>query len=329
MSSSPSDTVPKHMCQTQLGRGKLDGRSKKSCASSTKTMSYISVFVALLFAFALLPLQGSAQATLEGSLTFGAETTRKTCTSCVTDETENEIEATLLELVIRPQARADLSFGIAWEYDFQSEGDLFGSGRLNPADQAVVSTWARRQFNETYWGQIQAAWDYDEDFVEVGGALGFDLELENDLDLSAFINLDRRLRSASDSRASEGTYIEVGARFEWEWDERGAWLELTVDHWTYKGDADDETLVTLQPGVSFDLWDSPHTGLVWLEGERGESGNVRTETLLIGLGAAFELGDSSDLLLGGTLGQEREYETGEPTRKSRVQGLIAEYSFRF
>lgn len=326
------NTVPTNMSHARLRLEKVSKSHETFEISLARAIPSIRAFFACFFVFALTGCIGLEQGGFEGRATIGFEAERKTCISCDETEHENELETTPIEMVFQPKGRPDLSLGFEVKHDIESEGDFFGSGRTDFEDRSAVSVWTRRKFNETYWGRMQAELDFTEKYLEFGGRAGLDMDLANDREFSAYINADRRVKTASDSSADEGTYLEVRAEHEWDWDEYGAWVEVKADRWFYSGDAKDGTRLTLEPGVSFDLGDSPHKGLVWLEGERRTRKgpeNFRRDTLLTGLGAEFDLGRRRELLLGVTFGKERETETGAETKKTNVRGLFTEFQFRF
>jgi hypothetical protein len=282
--------------------------------------------------FALLGGQAFGQGGHAGSITVEIEAERKSCTSCASSEHENEIETTPIELVLRPRNRRNLSYGLKVEYDVDSEGDFFGSGRSNIEEMISLGVWARREFSDVYWGRIQGEHDFSDNLLDIGARVGFQVDLSDTRELSGYLNVDRRFAIGSGNGPREGTYVEARLDHEWDWNSYGAWVELEADHWFYASAAENETRVTLQPGLWVQLGRSPHKGLIWLEGERrtrAGASNFKRDTGLVGIGAELDLGKGRELQVGGTFGREREVEAGNATRRSRVTGLFMSFEKRF
>jgi len=195
-----------------------------------------------------------------------------------------------------------------------------------------LGLWARRDFSDVIWGRIQGEYDFSDDLLDLGARVGFQLDLSDTRELSGCFNVDRRFSTGAGNGAREGTYIEARLEHEWDWDTYGAWVELEADHWFYASAAEDETRVTLQPGLWVQLGQTPHKGLIWLEGERrireGPS-NYKRDTALIGIGVELDLGKKRELEIGMTFGREREVEAGNAIRRSQVTGLVMSFQKRF
>lgn len=308
-------------CSTRLGGS--------AAAPARALRKFVATAIA---ATTLCACPASGQSGLTGTITIGVEAERKTCTTCATAEHDNKLETTPLELVVRSPKRRDISFGLELEHDVDSEGNFFGSGQTDTEVMNAIRLWVRRDFSAVFWGRVQAKYRSDEDAIDLGGRIGLQRDLGDNSEISAYLNLDRRISLGSRKATKEGTYVEARAMLEWDWDDYGAWVELKTDHWFYGAAANEETRATVQPGLWFKLGDTPHKGLVWIEGERRTregASDFKRDTRLAGLGVELDLGKRRDLLLGVVGGTERQTETGKAEKRSRVQGLVVEFKLRF
>lgn len=306
-------------------------------ASSATTCAISRFLRPFSAAIAATVVSGAAPALgqdlFSGSITIGVEAERKTCTNCGSGEKENKLETTPIELILRPINRPELSFGIEFEHDIDSEGSFFGSGRSDKEINNATTLWARRELTETTWARVQGEYQSGDKSLDLGGRFGFHTDLSHDREFSSYINIDRRFAVGSDSEANKGTFVEVTAEHEWDWDEYGAWLEGNVERWFYDAsDVEDETRLTLTPGFWFALGETPHKGLVWIETERRErlgDSNFDRRTNIFGIGAEFDLGNQRELVVGVTFGREKETQSGRDEERREVSGLIMEFKTRF
>lgn len=294
--------------------------------------------VALLWLLALGGSLGSAASAEEareftGRVKVGTEIERKRCTSCSPTEHETELENTLLDLVLSPTDRPDLSFGLELEHDIDGEGDI---ARLRLDDEEIndgVNVWVRRDFTDTWWARAQAEYESENGNLDVGGRIGFRTELTERTELSGYINLERRVPAGSESTANKGFYVEARLTYDWEIKDYGGWIEFDVERWFFdSSDVGDETKLKLKPGLWFDLGDSPHKGLIWFETERFSRSGDRKKTAYtneLGFGVELDLGQRRELLVGFVYGVEREKRPDRDTEKADLMRLILEYQFRF
>lgn len=281
----------------------------------------------------MVPTLGASESAFEGRYETGFEIERKKCTNCAPTEYENEIEVTILDLVLTPKTRKDLSFGLQLEFDTESEGALLGSGRLDAVNNNGVGLWFRKKFGNGFWARVQGAAESDERLFDLGGRIGYKTVLTDQAEFSGYVNLDRRFQVGSGSSADEGTYLEVNAELEWDWDDYGAWVEVEASKWFFdSASVPDKREWMIQPGVWFGLGDTDHRGLVWIEaaGTSKSSPRPKDEYLAeLGVGIEFELPKRSEMLVAVTLGNERENRPGQAVERAAVYGLEVSFQRRF
>lgn len=280
-----------------------------------------------------MPTASVAESAFEGSFETGFETERRRCTSCTPTEYENEIEITVLDLVLSPKARKDLSLGLELQFDTESEGAMLGSGRLDAVNNNGVGLWFRKKFDNGVWARVQGAVESDERLFDVGGRIGYKTDLTDQVEFSGYANLDRRFRVGSGSSADEGTYLEVNAELEWDWDDHGAWIEIEASKWFFdSASVPGKREWMVQPGIWFGLGDTDHRGLVWLEGGRASKSGTRPKDEYLtelGVGVEFELPKRSEMLVAVTFGKEREDRPSQTTERATVYGLEVSFQRRF
>ncbi|MDO5758316.1 MAG: OmpG porin family protein [Rhodobacterales bacterium] len=281
----------------------------------------------------IIPLSGAAESAFEGSYETGFEAERRKCTTCEPTEYENEIEATILDLVLKPKAHEDLSFGIQLELDTKSDGAILGSGRLDAVNNNGVGVWFRKKFDNGIWARIQGAAESDERLFDLGGRIGYKTRLTDHLEFSGYVNLDRRFRLGSGSDADQGTYLEVNTELEWDDDDYGAWIEFEASKWFFdSASAPDKLEWMVQPGIWFDLGDTDHRGLFWVEAEgasKNSPGPKKEYKIELGVGVEFELPKRSEILVAVTFGKEREERPGRPQEQADVYGLEVSFQRQF
>lgn len=240
-----------------------------------------------------IPVAFAAEGAFEGRIKVGLEAERKKCTSCVPTEYDNEIDVTVIDVVLKPKARPDLSYGISLGYETENEGSFLGSGRFNIETDTSLGFWARRDLDNGLWGRVQASFETDEQNLDFGGRLGINRELTETLSFSSYINLERRIGVGGGATADPGTYVEASAELEWDWGSRGAWIGLEASKWLFDSSAvADEREASFEPGVWFELGETDHRGLLWLEFEQKTFSGARIEdefTTSVGRGRSWKL----------------------------------------
>lgn len=281
----------------------------------------------------VLPAVILAESAFEGRVGFSVESQRKKCTSCVPTEFDNEIEVTVLDLMLRPKAREDLSFGLKLEFDTESEGAILGSGRTEIENNNGFGLWIRKDFDNGVWVRAQASAESDDRLLDLGGRIGYDTELTENLEFSSYTDIERRFPLGSSSTANEGTYVEAGAELSWDWDSHGAWTEFRAAQWFFDSSAvSDEREYIFQPGFWVALGESGHRGLAWAEFSRFRATGARPSdeySSEVGLGVEFELPKRSELMVGATIGRELEKRPGRADERATIYGIEFSFQRRF
>ena len=91
-----------------------------------------AMVIKLFFCFAIMaslavavPHSVAADSPFEGKYKIDIEAKRMKCTSCDGREYENEIDITILDLVLKSKARKDLSYELRLEYENDNDGAFF------------------------------------------------------------------------------------------------------------------------------------------------------------------------------------------------------------